>query len=97
MYWGDYETEHTRTEELRRKNILDSQIIKQEESYVENEYGEKFYSSQTSSDDGGYSLTTDGNLHIWQTFNLTKFNSTDKLKVVLTTIDNEQIIIELEK
>lgn len=97
MFWGNYETTHTRTEELRKNNILDSQLIKQNESYVENEYGEKFYPSQSSSEDGGYSFTTDGNLHLWETFNLTKFNATNKLKVVLTTIDNEKIIVELEK
>lgn len=42
-------------------------------------------------------LTTDGKLRMWNTFDLTKYNMTDKLKVVLITIDNEQIIIELER
>lgn len=96
MYWGDYESEHKRMEEMRKVNVLSSQLIKQEESYVENENGERFYPSQSSESDGGYSFNTDGKLHKWETFNLTKFNATEKLKVVLTTIDNEQIIINLQ-
>ncbi len=97
MYWGDYETEHKKMEEIRKKNVLASQLINQELSYVENENGERFSPAQSSSSDGGYSFNTDGKLHKWETFNLTKFDMTDKLKVVLTTIDNEQIIINLEK
>lgn len=78
-------------------NVLVSQLIKQEESYVENEKGERFYPSQSAETDGGYSFNTDGKLHKWETFNLTKFEATENLKVVLTTIDNEQIIVELQK
>lgn len=97
MYWGDYTTWHEKIEKMRTQSILSSQLINQENSYVENENGEKFYPAQSTSSDGGYSFNTDGKLIKWETFNLTKFNMTNKLKVVLTTINNEQIIIELEK
>lgn len=97
MYWGDYETEHKKAEEIRKKDVLASQLINQELSYVENEKGERFYPAQSSASDGGYSFNTDGKLHKWETFTLTKFDMTDKLKVVLTTINKDQIIINLEK
>lgn len=97
MYWGDYNTWHNKLEMMREKDVLSSQLINQEKSYVENENGEKFYPIQSTASDGGYSFNTDGKLIKWETFELTKFNMTNKLKVVLTTIDNEQIIIELEK
>lgn len=97
MYWGDYTTWHEKIEKMRTQSVLSSQLINQENSYVENENGEKFYPAQSTSSDGGYSFNTDGKLIKWETFDLTKFNMTNKLKVVLTTINNEQIIIELEK
>lgn len=97
MYWGEYEYWHERTEKLRKDgNVFDSQLIKQEECYIENENGERFYTSLISGE-SGYSFTTDGKLYKRDTFNITKYNITNKLKVVYTTIDNEQLIIELEK
>lgn len=97
MYWGEYEYWHQKTEKLRNEgNILGSQLIKQEESYIENENGEKFYTSLNSGE-SGYSFTTDGKLLKRDTFNITKYNITDKLKVVYTTIENKQIIIDLQK
>lgn len=95
MYWGDYEEWSKKADEIRKQNVLASQLINFEKSYVENENGEKFYSSKSSYTGNG--LTTDGMLRIWNTFDVTKYNMTDKLKVVLITIDNEQIIIELER
>ena len=97
MYWGDYKTAIEEMEEIRNKSILDGQLIKQEESYVENEYGEKFYPSQSSDTDGGYGIGSDGILIKYETFNLTKFDATDKLKVVFKTINDEEIIIELAR
>ena len=67
MYWGDYNTWHNKSEELRKKDVLSSQLIKQESSYVINENGEKFYPLQSSSSDGGYSFNTDGKLVKWET------------------------------
>jgi len=97
MYWGEYKYWHEKTEKLRNDgNVFDSQLIKQEESYIENENGEKFYTSLITGENG-YSFSTDGKLYKRDTFNITKYNITDKLKVVYTTIDNEQLIIELEK
>ncbi len=96
MYWGNYQEVCARIEELRKKDVLSSQLIKQEKSYVENENGEKFYPAQSTSSDGGYSFGETGRLIKWETFNLTKFDMTKTLKVVLTTIDDEQIIIELQ-
>ena len=95
MYWGDYEEWSKKADEIRKQNVLASQLINFEKSYVENENGEKFYSSKSSY--AGNGLTTDGKLRMWNTFDLTKYNMTDKLKVALITIDNEQIIIELER
>lgn len=95
MYWGDFEEWSNKTEEIRNKDVMASQLIKFEKSYVENERGEKFYSSKSSY--AGSGITIDGYLRFWNTFNLTKFDMTDKLKVVLVTIENAEIIIELEK
>lgn len=95
MYWGDYEEWSKKSEEIRHQNVLASQLINFEKSYVENENGEKFYSSKSSYT--GYGFTPDGNLRMWNTFDLTKYNLTDKLKVVLVTIENKEIVIELGK
>lgn len=95
MYWGNYEEWSKKADEIRNQNVLASQLINFEKSYVENENGEKFYSSKSSY--AGNGLTTDGRLRMWNTFDLTKYNMTDKLKIVLVTIENKQIVIELEK
>lgn len=97
MYWGDYDTEINNMEKIRKENVLAGQLIKQEESYVENDNGKKFYPSQSSDSDGGYGIGPDGMLIKWETFNLTKFDMTNNLKVVFKTIYNEEIIIELQK
>ena len=89
MYWGDYEEAINKSEEMRKQNVLSGQLIRQEESYVENENGKKFYPSQSSDSDGGYGIGPDNILIKWETFNLTKYDMTDKLKVVFKTIDNE--------
>ena len=57
MYWGDYETWHNKMEEMRKQDVLSSQLINQEKSYVENEKGERFYPLQSTSSDGGYNLS----------------------------------------
>lgn len=93
MYWGNYEEWSDKVDEIRNNNVLESQLINFEKSYVENENGEKFYSSKSSY--AGNGLTVDGKLRMWNTFDMTTYNLTDKLKVVLITIDNEPIIIEL--
>lgn len=95
MYWGNFEKWSNKTEEIRNKDVEASQLINFEKSYVENEKGEKFYSSKSSY--AGTGLTTDGYLRFWNTFDLTQYDMTDKLKVVLITIDGNEIIIELKK
>lgn len=97
MYWGDYETTINKMDTLRKQSVFSGQLIKQEESYVENDNSKKFYPSQSSDGDGGYGIGPDGNLIKWETFNLTKYDMTNNLKVVFKTIDNEDIIIELQK
>jgi hypothetical protein len=70
-------------------------IIKDE--YVENDKGEKFYPVKSSSDGNeGYNQMFSGMLRHWQTFDLTKYNSTDTLKVVFE-LNGKQIEIELER
>lgn len=95
MYWGNFEKWSNKTEEIRNKDVEASQLINFEKSYVENEKGEKFYSSKSSY--AGTGLTTDGYLRFWNTFDLTQYDMTDKLKVVLITIDGNEITIELKK
>ena len=93
--WGNFEKWSNKTEEIRNKDVEASQLINFEKSYVENEKGEKFYSSKSSY--AGTGLTTDGYLRFWNTFDLTQYDMTDKLKVVLITIDGNEITIELKK
>lgn len=69
-------------------------IIKNE--YVENSNGERFYPVVNSSDgNGGYNQMLNGILRHWQTFDLTKYDATENLKVVFE-FKGEEIIIELE-
>lgn len=96
MFWGDYESEKQKSEELRKKNVLDSLLIK-EDAYIENEKGDKFYISKSSDSDGGYGISYDNKLKYWQTFDLTKFDLTDKIKITLNTIYNEKIVFELSR
>ena len=69
-------------------------IIKNE--YIENSKGKRFYPVINSSDgNGGYNQMFSGMLRYWQTFDLTKYNTTDTLKAVFE-LKGEEIIIELE-
>ena len=89
--WGDpVFTENDSEEEKERKkeeffnktHSVENILIKNE--YIENEKGERFYPIINSSDaNGGYNQMFDGTLRYWQTFNLTQYNTTDTLKVVL--------------
>ena len=42
-------------------------------------------------------VNSDGTVRYYNTFNLTSFNATDKLKVHLFKTSGEEVIIELEK
>jgi len=93
----DYEKWHNKSDEIKNNgNISDSQFIKLENCYIENENGEKFYISNIP-EHNTYGLTNKGELHSELTFDLTEFNLTNKLKVVLYTFENEELIINLEK
>lgn len=101
--WGEpVYTEEDSEEEKSRKteeffnntHSVRNILIKNE--YVQNSKGEKFYPVVNSSDgNGGYNQMLDGTLRHWQTFDLTKYNTTDTLKLVLE-LNGEEIIIELE-
>ena len=68
--------------------------------YVENEEGKRFEPARRSDGDGGFSLPAGESnkiINYSQTFNLTKFDATDTLKVHIFTNKGEEIIIELEK
>ena len=101
--WGDpVYTEEDSEEEKTRKteeffnNAHSVQNILVKNEYIENSNGEKFYPVVNSSDgNGGYNQMFNGMLRYWQTFNLTKYDATDNLKLVLEK-QGEIIEIELE-
>ena len=55
------------------------------------------YQQERSDGDGSISVGSDGIVKYYNTFNLTKFDATDNLKVYLFKTNGEEIIIELEK
>ena len=59
--------------------------------------GKECYQQERSDGDGSISVGSDGIVKYYNTFNLTKFDATDNLKVYLFKINKEEIIIELEK
>lgn len=79
------------------KNISDMIALGKE--YVETSDGKKFEPAMRSDGDGGYSLPAESNkiVKYSQTFNLTKFDATDELKVHIFTNKGEEIIIVYEK
>lgn len=65
--------------------------------YVETENGKRYYPSENSSEDSGYADDyKTGLITYWQTFNLTKYDTTENLKVYLN-YNGEDIFIELER
>ena len=67
------------------------------EDSVETSDGKKFYEAKRSDGDGSFSIDNNGNIKVYTTFNLTKFDATDSLKVHLFKANGEEVIIELEK
>ncbi len=66
-------------------------------TYVETEDGTKYYPSESSSEDSGYSNDfMNGTINYWQTYNLTKYQASPTLKLVLN-YKGEEITIELEE
>lgn len=65
--------------------------------YVQTSNGEKFYPTKNSSEDSGISNDyMTGLVRYWQTFNLTKYDASQNLKIFLN-YKGEDIIIELER
>ena len=88
----DYELLHSDSP----KSIFDRIAFQKE--YVETDDGKRFETSSKSDGDGGYSLLEENKIsNYYQTFNLTKFDATDKLWVHIFTNKGEEIVIEYEK
>ena len=70
-----------------------------QKEYVETSDGRKFEAAQRSDGDGGYGIPEGENkiIEYHQTFNLTKYDATDELKVHIFTNKGDEIIMELEK
>ncbi len=77
----------SKTEDLQMSN----------EEYVETTNGKKFYISQRNDGDGELSIGNDRNSKYYNTFNLTKFDATENLKVHLFKNNGQEVIIEMEK
>ncbi len=66
-------------------------------TYVETESGKKFYASESNFEDNGYSNDfITGVLNYWQTYDLTSYDTTQKLKIYLQ-YEDQDIWIELER
>ena len=97
----DEETKERKIEEYieRQKQETIEDIknkIKFKNEYIQNEKGEKFYPSRSTDQDGGYSNIEMKYLVYWQTFELTKIDATDKLKVFFN-YKGEDVEVELER
>ena len=82
-----------------QKNLSTEEYLEQrkfKDEYIENEKGQKFYPSKSTDQDSGYSNLEMKYLIYWQTFDLTKYDATNTLKVFLK-YKNEDVIVELEK
>lgn len=77
------------------KNVNDLAIGGKE--YVETSDGKKFYPAMRNDGDGLLSVDSDGNTEWYNTFNLTKFDATDCLKLHLFKNSGQEVVIELEK
>ena len=90
----DYEILHSDSP----KSIFDKMALQKE--YVETSDGKRFETAMRSDGDGGFSLPAGESnkiINYSQTFNLTKFDATDELKVHIFTNKGEEIIIEYER
>lgn len=92
-----------RREWVKIYNTFSPNIIN--DDYIMNENGKKFYRSESSSD-GNMQISQgiDGTMSYYQTYDLTSFEATDNLTIVLPlwgemleNSDVEEIIIELER
>jgi hypothetical protein len=90
----DYEILHSDSP----KSIFDRIALQKE--YVETSDGKRFEPAARSDGDGGYGLPAgepNKIINYSQTFNLTKFDATDELKVHIFTNKGKEIIIDYER
>lgn len=97
----DEETKNRKIqEELERQQNMTIEDFEKSKKfkneYIENEKGEKFYPTISTSDDTGYSFIDTSYLLHWQTFNLNKYKTTKTLKIYIN-YNGEDIVIELER
>ena len=97
----DEETRNRKIDEYieKQKNetyeeFLDRRKFKNE--YIENERGKTFYPSKSTDQDAGYSNIEMKYLIYWQTFDLTKYDATNTLKVFFN-YKGEDVVVELER
>lgn len=74
-----------------------NEIAYNENEFVETSDGRKFYHAGRSDGDEIISTKEDGTIKYYNTFNLTRYDVTDSLKVHLFHKDGDEIIIELTK
>ncbi len=65
-------------------------------AYVENSDGKIFTPTKSSSEDSGYIRAFTGDIRYWQTFNLTKYDAANQIKVYIN-YKGKDITIELER
>lgn len=89
-----------RLEELKKEFASGNEYnikLFDDNTYVETEDGTKYYPSESSSEDSGCSNDfMTGEITYWQTYDLTKYQASSTLKLVLN-YKGEEITIELEK
>lgn len=79
-------------------NISIFNMIAFQKEYIETSDKKKFEPAHRSDGDGGYAFDGEKTIsNYYQTFNLTKFDATDKLTVHIFTNKGEEIIIEYER
>jgi len=72
-------------------------ISHNENNRVVTSEGKEFYHQGRSDGDGSISVGSDGIVKYYNTFNLTKYDATDTLKVHLFKANGEEVVIELEE
>lgn len=68
-----------------------------ENECVETSDGTKYYPARSSDGDGEISVKEDGIVRYYNTFNLTKYDATDTLKVHLFKTNGDEVVVKLKK